>query len=242
MTLQPDPARKRKRAFLWNLMTIFVLLGIACLVWYFVTVYRDPRFFLNPFPPEPSPTVYYTVTSTITPLQQPPTWTPTATIKPTSTRTRAPTWTPLPGQRSETPSPTITETLTPSITSTAMPAVAEITYHPSTDVYPEKGCDWLGVGGAVFGTDGSPLQFQTVQLGGELGEVVVSQLKLSGSAPAYGASGFEFELGNHPVASAQTLWIQLFDNTGKALTDKIYFDTFDDCAQNLVKIIFTRTR
>ena len=140
MDFQPDLARKRKLAFLWNLMTIIVLLGIVCLVWYFVTIFRDPRFFLNPFPPEPSPTVYYTVTSTITPIQQPPTWTPTATIKPTSTRTRAPTWTPLPGQRSETPSPTITLTLTPSITSTAMPAVAEITYHPSTDVYPEKGC------------------------------------------------------------------------------------------------------
>ncbi len=242
MTLQPDPARKRKKGFLWNILTIVVLLGIVCLIFYFVTVFRDPRSVFNLFPPEPSPTVFYTETPTITPLQQPATWTPTITIQPTSTRTRAPTWTLLPGQMSVTPTLTPSETLTPSITSTAMPAVAEITYHPSTDIYPGKNCAWLGVGGAVLGTDGSPLQFQTVQLGGTLGETVVSQLKLSGSAPAYGSSGFEFELGNDPMDSTQTLWIQLFDNTGKALTDKIYFDTFDDCTRNLVKITFTRTR
>lgn len=242
MTLQADPIRKRKRSILLNILTIVVLLGIACLVFYFVSVYRNPRSFLNPFPPEPSPTVYYTITSTITPIQQPATWTPTITTKPNSTRTRAPTWTALPGQLSDTPTLTPSTTFTPSITSTAMPALAEISYQPSTDIYPEKGCAWQGIGGTVFGTDGSPLQFQTVQLGGKLGEVVVNQLKLSGSAPVYGASGFEFVLGNQPVASTQTLWIQLFDNTGKALTDKVYFDTFDDCAQNLVKITFRRTR
>jgi hypothetical protein len=79
-------------------------------------------------------------------------------------------------------------------------------------------------------------------VGGMLGEMTISQLKLSGSAAAYGSSGFEFVLGDKPVASSQTLWIQLFDITGKALTNKIYFDTFDDCNQNLVKITFKRTR
>jgi hypothetical protein len=123
-----------------------------------------------------------------------------------------------------------------------MPASAEIIYLPASEIDPARTCEWLGVGGSVLGTDGAPLLLQTVQLGGVLGEVVVSQLKLSGSAPAYGNSGFEFVLGDRPVASTQTLWIQLFDNTGSALTEKIYFDTFDDCSRNLVKIIFTRTR
>jgi hypothetical protein len=241
--IQTEPVQtKRKRTFLWNLMTILVLLGIVCLVFYFVTVFRDPRSWLNPFKPEPSPTVYYTETPTITPIQQPATWTPTITIKATSSRTRASTWTMLAGQMSETPTLTPSDTFTPSITFTAMPVLAEITYHPSTELYPGKQCAWMGVGGTVLGMDGSPLLFQTVQLGGALGEVVVNQMQLSGSAPLYGGSGFEFELGDLPVASTQTLWIQVFDNTGKALTEKIYFDTFDDCAQNLVRITFTRTR
>jgi hypothetical protein len=242
LTDQPESDRKRKRAFLWNILTILVLLAIACLVFYFVTVFRDPRSWMNPFKPEPSLTVYYTQTSTYTIIQQPATWTPSITIKPDDTRTRAPTWTPLAGQVSKTLTLTPSETFTPSITPTSMPASAEITYHPSTEIYPAKNCNWLGVGGMVIGIDGNPLQFQTIQLGGSLNEVIISQLRLSGSAPGYGASGFEFELGTQPVASTQTLWIQLFDNTGTALTEKIYFDTFDDCAQNLVKVTFTRNR
>jgi hypothetical protein len=238
----PEQARKKKSSALWNLMTFLVVLAIGLLVWYFATLWRNPRFLLNPFPPEPSATVFFTETPTITPIQQPPTWTPSITIQPTASRTRAYTWTPLDFVPSETFTLTPIDTLTPSITSTPMPASAEITYHPSTDVHPSSGCDWMGIGGTVLGLDGEPLQFQSIQLGGELGEVIISQLRLSGSAPDYGSSGFEFELGTKPVGSTQTLWIQLFDNTNKALTEKIYFDTFDDCERNLVKVAFKRNR
>lgn len=223
-------------------MTLLVLLGAACLIFYFVTVFQNPRTFLNPFPPEASPTVYYTDTPTITPIKPPDTWTPSPSLEPTSTRTKAPTWTLLPNQITATITLTPTETLTPTITPTAMPAAAEIVYEASTAVHPDLACNWLGVGGIVLGIENQPLQFQTVQLGGSLGGTIVNQLKLSGSAPAYGTSGYEFVLGNAPIASTQTLWIQLFDNTGRALTDKIYFDTFDDCNQNLVRINFKRTR
>jgi hypothetical protein len=234
--------RKKKTALLWNILTILVLLATCCVVVYFITIFRNPRFALNPFPPPPSPTVFYTETPTITPIQQPPTWTASPTIKPTATRTRAPSWTPRPDQMTATRTPTITETFTPTITSTPMPAMAEIVYEASTVVHPEKGCDWLGVGGSVLGLDGQPLKFQTIQLGGMLGEVTVNQLKLSGSAPAFGESGFEFVLADRPIASSQTLWIQLFDNAGQALTNKVYFDTFEDCNQNLIRITFRRTR
>jgi hypothetical protein len=215
---------------------------VACLIVYLVVVFRDPRSFLNPFPPEASPTIYVTDTPTITPIQPPATWTASPTLRPTSTRTRAPTLTLDPLLVTATITLTPTETLTPTITSTAMPAGAEILYETSTTVHPDLECNWLGVGGSVIGLDDKPLQFQTVQLGGMLGEESISQLKLSGSAPAFGSSGFEFVLGNKPVDSTQTLWIQLFDNTGKVLTEKVYFDTFDDCTRNLVKITFKRNR
>lgn len=235
-----DQIRRKKRAATWNILTVVVILATICLLYYFVTLFRDPRSWMNPFKPEPSPTVFYTATSTITPIQQPPTWTPTETIKPADTRTRAPTWTPYGWVPSETFTLTPSETKTPAITDTPMPASAEITYYPSTQYHPSSGCEWMGVAGVVLGLDGTPLQFQTIQLGGMLDEVVISQLKLSGSAPLYGDSGFEFELGNQPIASTESIWIQLFDNTGSAMTERIFFDTFEDCSQNLVMVTFTR--
>jgi hypothetical protein len=242
--LTPEQVRKRKRSLLWNFMTVLTLLCMAGLVYYFVTLYRNPGSPFNLFPPIPTATVYYTPSNTITPLQQPSTWTPTATIQPSSTRTKASTWTLLPELMSATPSLAATETLTPSLTTTAMPAQAEITYFPSTELYPTRNCDWFGVGGTVLDTEGNPLQFQTIQMGGSFGTTTLSQpiLRLSGSAPNYGVSGFEFELGSEPVESTQTLWIQLFDNSGRALTNKLFFDTYADCTRNLVKITFNRIR
>lgn len=241
--IQPENNNKKsKGAMLWNILTLAVLLAVVCLVAYFMIVYLDPHSVANLFPPAQTPTVFSTETPTITPIQLPPTWTPTMTVAATSTRTRAPTWTLLPGLASETFTPSPSVTLTPSLTTTSMPASALITYHPATDIYPEVGCTWLGVGGLVIGLDGNPLTGQFVQLGGSLSGTAISQLKVSGSTALYGTSGFEFVLGDTLVASTGTLYIQLFDPLGNALTGKIYFDTFDDCARSLVKVTFTRTR
>ena len=240
------PERKvNRKSLLWNFLTGVVLLSVCCLLYYFVSVFLNPKSSLNFFPPPALPTLYQTVTPTITIIQREPTWTSTLTIEPSVTRTRAFTWTPLPemitGTVTETPTETPTEG-TPTITPTPMPASAEITFQANTTIYPDSGCDWLGVGGQVFDTDGEPLQFQTIQLGGTLADQLVSRMTLSGNAPVYGSSGFEFVLGNQPIASIQTLWIQLFDNTARPLTEKIYFDTFEDCEKNLVMIIFTKNR
>ena len=89
----------------------------------------------------------------------------------------------------------------------------------------------------------SPLLFQIVQLGGNLDGNVIKNTVLSGVSPAYGTSGFEFDkLSDHPIASTQSLWIQLFDKNSLPLTEKIYFDTYDDCAKNLVMVVFTKNR
>jgi hypothetical protein len=146
-----------------------------------------------------------------------------------------------------TPSITLTPTITPieataTITSTPLPVSAEITYLASTDFHPDKQCDWLGVAGKVLGTDGKPLQFQEIQLGGTLDGKAINLLALSGTALAYGESGFELILSDHPIASTQTLWTRLLDNNAKPLTEKIYFDTYEGCTQNLVMINFTKNR
>jgi hypothetical protein len=242
--LKTEPKVKRK-SMIWNILTILVLLGICGLLYYFITVFTNPNSAFNPFSPVPLPTLYQTPTLTATIIPQPATWTPTPTTSPLPTRTKAPTWTSVP--LVITPSVTNTPIATPvintaTITPTGMPASAVISYQASTTMHPDLACKWMGVGGKVMDADNKPLPFQTVQLGGTLSGKSITSIVLSGSNPAYGTSGFEFEkLGDQPVASTHTLWIELFDNNGKPLTEKIYFDTFNDCKMNLVMVVFTKT-
>lgn len=234
--------RKSGKALLWNILTVLMLLAVACLLFYMGTIFKNPLSAWNPFPPEPSPTVYSTATPTITPLQPPATWTPSPTLKPPATRTRAPTLTPNPILITVTGTPTLSGTTAPSTSPTAMPALAEILYEASTSIHPDLACNWFGIGGLVLGVDNKPLLNQTVQLGGMLGKTSISMLQVSGYVTIYGGAGYEFKLGDKPVSSSKTLWIQLFDNDGNALTNRIYFDTHEDCNQNLVRITFKLIR
>ena len=242
--LKPEPKAKRKSP-IWNILTVLVLLGTCGLAYLFLRIFIDPSVLPSSLRPAALPTSYQTATSTFTIIPLQPTWTFTATIQPSPSRTKAPTWTLIP----EMITPTITETptITPitdtlTITPTPMPASAEVTYQASTSMHADLACNWMGVGGNVLDANGKPLVFQTVQVSGSLNGKPVNRMMLSGNVSAYGTSGFEFVLGDHPVASTHELWIQLFDNTGKPLTEKIYFDTFTECEKNLVMIVFTKTR
>jgi len=242
--LKTEPKVKRK-PIIWNLLTVVVLLGICCLLYLFVTIYQHPSMVPAKLRSAPLPTLYQTPTPTATIILQPPTWTPSRTPQPSPTRTKAPTWTSLP--MLITPTITLTPTDTPfpdtaTVTSTAMPAQATITYEASTSKHPDLACKWLGVGGTVMDKDNKPLLFQTIQVGGKLGDKPVNGQVLSGNNPAYGTSGFEIKLADSAIDSTQTVWIQLFDNNGNALTDKTYFDTYNDCQRNLVVIVFSLSR
>jgi hypothetical protein len=74
------------------------------------------------------------------------------------------------------------------------------------------------------------------------GDANVDNLVMTGLAPQYGLGGFEFTLADKPVASNGTLWIQLLDQQNLALSDRVYFDTFDDCQKNLIIIYFNQVR
>ncbi len=104
--------------------------------------------------------------------------------------------------------------------------------------HPEFGCNWLGVGGQVFNFTGRPEQGMIVEVGGSLAGVETRLLSVTGGVTIYGEGGYEFTLAQLPVGSTQSLWIQLFGIDGEALSDKVYFDTFDDCGRNLVLINF----
>ena len=244
---KPEQKKFDLKSLVWNFLTLGVLLGICGLAYYFLTIFNNPGSPLNLFPPVLVPTLYQTDTPTSTRemILLEDTWTPTATVKAVPSRTKAPTWTLLPVLI--TPSITPTFTIQPTqgtrtITPNPLTPSAEITYMVSIDFHPGNNCDWLGVAGKVLGTDSTPLQFLEILLGGNLDGKPVSLFTISGYAPAYGQSGFELVLSDHPIASTKTLWIQLLDNTAKPLTNRIYFDTYDGCTQNLVMINFTKIR
>jgi hypothetical protein len=67
-------------------------------------------------------------------------------------------------------------------------------------------------------------------------------LAMTGLAPQYGLGGFELTLADKLFASAGTLWIQLLDQQNLPLSNRIYFDTYDDCAKNLIIIYFSQVQ
>ena len=67
-----------------------------------------------------------------------------------------------------------------------------------------------------------------------------SELTVSGVAPSYGQSGFEFFLGTVPILSKGEIYLQVLDQAGLPLSDKIYIDTFNDCTKNLVLVQFKK--
>ena len=124
-----------RKSLVWNFLTVLVLLGTCCLAYYFLSIFNNPyltiannpKLPLNPFPPatiEPTITLYQTETSTPTIIPLEATWTPSKTISPVPSRTKAASSTLVPQliTPSITSTPTITPTQpTPIVTSTQTP-------------------------------------------------------------------------------------------------------------------------
>jgi hypothetical protein len=99
----------------------------------------------------------------------------------------------------------------------------------------ELGCEWMGVGGQVFGAEGWPEdETLVVELGGTLAGEPVSAITLTGTATQWGPSGYEFSLAPQPLASNQSLWVQFYDIEGIEVSPRILFDTYEDCEQNAI--------
>ena len=109
---------------------------------------------------------------------------------------------------------------------------------------PEAGCSWLGVAGQVFDMSAAPIATGiTIRLEGVLGGQYKNLLSLTGAArDRYGESAYEFELGDEPVTSNNTLYIQLLDQAGLPMSEKIFFETYDACDKNLILINFKQVR
>ena len=225
----------------WDLLSILVLLLTACLVGYFALVFVNPASQLNFLPPGAGPLRSHFPTFTVTPLQMQPTWTPSPTIAVTPSDTPRPTFTPLP---TNTPFSLVppTKTPKPSPTPKAPFSAPSVTQVESTVIHPDLACNWAGIGGTVVDANNSPVIGTVVVLRGTLNGSTIEQQTVSGINKEYGPSGFEFVLGNAPVESNKTLYVQLVDQQSIPLSDPVQISTSTDCSKNLVMIRFKKNR
>ena len=225
---------------MWDMLSILVLILTACLVGYFALIFVNPTSQFNIMPPggglfgNPPPTL------TVTPIQLQPTWTASPTLELTPTDTPRPTITPLPTNTSFSLVPP-TKTAKPTNTPKA-PFSASVTTVESTIIHPELACNWAGIGGTVVDANNSPVLGTVVVLRGTLNGSTVEQQTVSGINKEYGPSGFEFVLGNAPIASDKTLFVQLVDQQSIPLSDPVQITTSVECNKNLVMVRFKRNR
>lgn len=235
---QKAPSRSTS-ALVWNILTVLVLLSSICIVAVFLMIYMDPNSALNPLKPIPIDTQIILPTATVTPRQLPPTWTPTPSLTPAPTNTPHPTYTLVPtstafGAATDTPGPTSPPgPMSFGLQDGDPQAIPARVYHPGI------GCTFMGVSGQALDVRNNAIEGMVVQFGGTLeGRQIPTQTTLTGLVLSSDGR-YEFTIADHPIASRQTLWVQLLDQSGLvAMSEKIYFDTFDDCERNLIIVNF----
>jgi hypothetical protein len=174
--------------------------------------------------------------------------TPTEILTTVTPTPELPTHTPLPSTTVTPVGPTETPILTPTVRLLRKPTATQafLAAQPGSPVgmqnfaHPELDCQWLGVAGQVFDIDDTPMMNLVVEFGGELANQPIFGLAITGQAETYGEGGYEFKLGDEPMASSGTVWAQVFDLEGNAVSSPIYFSTFDSCKQNLIILNFVQ--
>ncbi len=158
-------------------------------------------------------------------------------VEPTLTQTPAPSKTPFPP--TSTPEPA---TATPTITRTPQDWLYKV--QPGSPKYAKNfghtdaGCYWSGIGGQVFGPGGVPQSDIVAVVSGEVKGSSINLIGYAGTALYYGPNGYEVEFPFGPVRTEDDLFIQLFDLKGNELTGIYPFNTYSDCARNLVVFNF----
>lgn len=243
-TPESEQPVKHGGELIWNFLTILLLLAVAAVLVVAWLIYSNPYTPLNRFQPPTMPAAIVLPSATPTAKSLPSTW--TATLPPTE----PPTITPSPLPPTTTPVP---ETPTPEATYSPAPTQKVDSKYPfvlqsdpsaiaASVLYPDRGCKWLGIGGQVLDVQGRPAAGISVQVGGNLNGRAVNLTSLTGLVQVYGLAGYEIPLAETPVASKGTLWVRLWDQAGLPLSDKVSFETYDDCSRNLIVVNFKAVR
>jgi hypothetical protein len=81
-----------------------------------------------------------------------------------------------------------------------------------------------------------------VRLKGTYNGKTIELTTLTGGSLWYGESGYEFKLGDKAISSSSSLAIQLNDQSFLPISDRVIFDTYATCDQNLIMINFKQIR
>jgi hypothetical protein len=212
----------------WNRMTLVFFIATIMTAILMVSIFLQPNSGLNPFPPvviPPTviiPSVIPTEQVTFTPL--PPT---EVFVLPSATVTGGTVW----------PTSKVTNSAYSFVVQPGSPANVS-----SSIMRPDDGCNWLGIGGQVVDMQGAPIVGLRVQLYGSFHGKIKTVTSLTGTVDRYGPAGYELTIADYPSATTHTLWVQLFNQSGGALSDKVYFDTFTGCEKNLIIIHFKQVK
>lgn len=169
----------------------------------------------------------------------------TSTELPTETSTPEPTSTTLPTETAtETSTPTFTPTFTP--TNTATPVIYQFSAQTGSPVYTTnfvhttEGCNWVGIAGQIFDSNGDPLTNYVVKVSGTYNGASVNILALTGLVTnlPYGPGSYEVVIGSKTLDSTNSLNIQLFDPTGLEASAVIPLTTYASCSKNLTILNF----
>jgi hypothetical protein len=106
----------------------------------------------------------------------------------------------------------------------------------------DRKCNWMGVAGQAFDLQGRPVPGITVQVTGPLYGKEIRFLSLTGAAPWYGAGGYEVFLSDKPFDSKDQFQVRLVDQSGKALSPRISFNTSSECEKNQVIVNFRQIK
>jgi len=223
----------------WDMLSILVLVITACIGIYFLIVFISPNSSFNILPP--GGRIKASPTANAEPLKLAATWTASPTLELTPSDTPRPTFTPF---STNTPFSLVPPTKTPKPTGTPKAPFGAISVSnvESTIIHPELACNWAGIGGTVVDLNNSPVIGMVVVLRGNLDGNSIEQQTVTGINKEYGPSGFEFVLGNAPVASSKTLYVQLVDLQNIPLSEKVVLTTSTDCGKNLVLVRFKKNR
>src|SRR3990170_2108470 len=235
---RPGANTTRIRRLVLNLVSFVFLLASLILGGAYGVILINPQVSFNPYPPPTLPATVGPPTVTNTPAIYLPTEIPRSpTARPLPTTAPTATLTPPP---EETPIPTETVDLTPPATVQAGTQFELQPGSPSPTAH-VSGCSNLGVGGRGFDTQSAPIIGLAVRLGGELGGLDIGTLdSITGSAfDLFGFGGYYIDLGDTPIASQGTLWIQVVEaSSGLPLSQQVFPTTFANCEQNLVLVNF----
>ncbi len=232
----PKSPRKRRQGGVYDILTGFFVLAAIGAVVLTVLLIQDPASPLNPLPPEPplpTPTLFVLGGGGQSGDLLPPTWTPSATLEtgssPTPRSTATSTGTPPPTATGVTPLPGATNTV----------AVFPFTLQDEAVTYARnasaEGCAWLSIAGQVFDLNNTPVPGLPIQV---TGDDSFSKLVFSGSADAFGPSGYEVQLDTTPKEAEYV--VRLLNTTGMPLSEPIVVRTLSSCDRNVAVVNFVQ--